>query len=99
MAATACSLPSGTALCVCETSPRSFLPLPHLCRPPTTQTFNPFGQNTRTFRYWEEAELVDLATSVGLGDYQRVRSRMYIMFVVTKPGGSGSTGGSGGAQW
>lgn len=51
------------------------------------QTLNPFGSSTRTFRYWEEAELQDLVGAVGLQDYRRTRSRMYIMFAASKPGG------------
>jgi hypothetical protein len=51
------------------------------------QNFNPFNdQGAAGFRYWEEAELTDLAASVGLGSYQRIRSRMFILFSVTKPG-------------
>jgi hypothetical protein len=40
-----------------------------------------------TIRYWDEAELVDLVDSVGLVDYRKERSRMFIMFAATKPGG------------
>ncbi|KAF8072844.1 methyltransferase [Scenedesmus sp. PABB004] len=55
---------------------------------PLSQAFNPFGERTsNTFRYWEEAELVDLCAGVGLADYRRSRSRMFIMFSATKPGG------------
>jgi len=53
---------------------------------PNPQALNPFGSNTRTFRYWEEAELQDLVRTVGLTDYRAIRSRMYIMFAATKPG-------------
>lgn len=53
---------------------------------PISQALNPFGSNTRTFRYWEEAELQDLVRTVGLTDYRAIRSRMYIMFAATKPG-------------
>lgn len=53
--------------------------------PNKTQALNPFGVNTRTFRYWEEAELQDLVNTVGLTDYRANRSRMYIMFAGTKP--------------
>lgn len=49
------------------------------------QALNPFGANNTTFRYWEEPELVDLVNTVGLTDYRRTRSRMYIMFAATKP--------------
>lgn len=46
---------------------------------------NPFGSSNRTFRYWEEPELVDLVNSVGLQGYTRTRERMFIMFTATKP--------------
>lgn len=49
------------------------------------QTFNPFGRSNQTFRYWEEDELKDLVAAVGLTDYTRTRSRMFIMFAATKP--------------
>jgi hypothetical protein len=64
------------------------LTLVHARRPlQRAQNLNPFNdQGTAGFRYWEEAELTDLAASVGLGSYQRIRSRMFILFSVTKPG-------------
>jgi hypothetical protein len=49
------------------------------------QALDPFGENTRSFRYWEETELVDLVTAVGLEEYQRNRARMFIMFTASKP--------------
>jgi hypothetical protein len=49
------------------------------------QALNPFGSDNKTFRYWEEPELVDLVNTVGLTDYRKIRSRMYIMFAATKP--------------
>eukprot|EP00879_Flechtneria_rotunda_P016795 GHRR01017579.1.p1 GENE.GHRR01017579.1~~GHRR01017579.1.p1 ORF type:complete len:362 (+),score=106.91 GHRR01017579.1:669-1754(+) len=52
---------------------------------PLSQNLNPFGANTRTFRYWEEDELKDLVAIVGLTGYTRIRSRMFIMFAATKP--------------
>lgn len=52
---------------------------------PLSQTFNPFGRSNQTFRYWEEDELKDLVAAVGLTDYTRTRSRMFIMFAATKP--------------
>jgi hypothetical protein len=52
------------------------------------QALNPFGSGNRTFRYWEEPELVDLVNTVGLTDYRKIRSRMYIMFAATKPEGT-----------
>jgi hypothetical protein len=51
----------------------------------TVQTLNPFGRSNQTFRYWEEDELKDLVAAVGLTDYTRTRSRMFIMFAATKP--------------
>ncbi len=40
-----------------------------------------------TIKYWDEAELVDLVAGVGLTRYERTRSRMFIMFAASKPGG------------
>lgn len=61
------------------------LPCPCLLHVPQMQALNPFGSAHRTFRYWEEPELVDLVNTVGLTDYRKIRSRMYIMFAATKP--------------
>jgi hypothetical protein len=58
---------------------------PLLPAPACAQNFNPFGVNTRSFRYWEEDELRDLCSSVGLQGFTRNRSRMYIMFSAIKP--------------
>jgi hypothetical protein len=60
----------------------TLLLLPAAC---CLQTFNPFGRSNQTFRYWEEDELKDLVAAVGLQDYTRTRSRMFIMFAATKP--------------
>jgi len=43
-------------------------------------------------RYWDEGELVDLVDGVGLVDYRRDRSRMFIMFAARKPGGGAGAG-------
>lgn len=48
------------------------------------QNLNPFG-NGAAFRYWEEQEIIDLVDTVGLSDYKKTRSRMFIMFAATKP--------------
>jgi ubiquinone/menaquinone biosynthesis C-methylase UbiE len=52
---------------------------------PISQVLNPFNENNNTFRYWQEDELKDLVSTVGLSNYQRKRSRMFIMFAATKP--------------
>ena len=41
------------------------------------------------YRWWEEGELRDLCTSVGLSDFTRDRQWRFIMFCATKPGGGG----------
>jgi len=40
------------------------------------------------YRLWEEQELIDLAGSVGLEGYMRIRSFRYIMFTARKPQGT-----------
>ncbi|EFJ44161.1 hypothetical protein VOLCADRAFT_106536 [Volvox carteri f. nagariensis] len=37
------------------------------------------------YRWWEEQELLDLCTAVGLQDWRRERTWRFIMFAVTKP--------------
>lgn len=39
------------------------------------------------YRLWEEQELIDLCSSVGLEGYKRIRSYRYIMFYGRKPDG------------
>lgn len=39
------------------------------------------------YRLWEEQELIDLCSSVGLEGYKRIRSFRYIMFTAKKPDG------------
>lgn len=55
---------------------------------PISQALNPFSGAGGTIKYWDEGELVDLVNSVGLTDYQRERSRMFVMFSAAKPGGA-----------
>jgi hypothetical protein len=40
------------------------------------------------YRLWEEQELIDLCSSVGLDGYRRIRSFRYIMFTARKPDGA-----------
>ncbi|KAI8476391.1 MAG: S-adenosyl-L-methionine-dependent methyltransferase [Monoraphidium minutum] len=54
---------------------------------PIAQALNPFSGAGGTIRYWDEGELVDLVTAVGLTAYTRERSRMFVLFAATKPGG------------
>ncbi|GBF96312.1 hypothetical protein Rsub_09107 [Raphidocelis subcapitata] len=54
---------------------------------PISQALNPFSGAGGTIKYWDEGELIDLVNSVGLTDYRRDRSRMFVMFAATKPGG------------
>lgn len=41
---------------------------------------------TKTYKWWEEQELRELTAAMGLSDFQRNRSRRFIMFSVRKPG-------------
>lgn len=45
---------------------------------------DPMNSNS-SMRYWDEAELRDLCTAVGLQDFRRNRSNRFIMFAATKP--------------
>jgi hypothetical protein len=74
--------------------PRALAPgTPHALPPPAParQALNPFSGAGGTIRYWEEGELVDLVNAVGLAGYERERSRMFVMFAATKPGGAGAS--------
>ena len=53
--------------------------------PPPPQGLNPFGARSSQYRFWEEAELRELCDAVGLADWQRSRSRSFIMFAARKP--------------
>ncbi|GAB4820215.1 hypothetical protein N2152v2_007261 [Parachlorella kessleri] len=46
-----------------------------------------FAPRSSTYRWWEEAEIKDLCSAVGLQDFQRHRSRQFILFAARKPGG------------
>lgn len=39
----------------------------------------------KNYRWWEEGELRELASTVGLVDFQRQRSMRFIMFAASKP--------------
>lgn len=39
----------------------------------------------RNYRWWEESELRELASTVGLVDFQRQRRLRFIMFSASKP--------------
>jgi hypothetical protein len=41
----------------------------------------------RAYKWWEEAEIKDLCSTVGLQDFQRHRSGQFILFSARKPGG------------
>ena len=44
------------------------------------------AQQSSSYRWWNETELRDLCTMVGLTALERIRSRQFIMFKCTKPG-------------
>ena len=41
---------------------------------------------TRTYKWWEELELKELCSAMGLTNFQRHRANRFIMFSVQKPG-------------
>lgn len=41
--------------------------------------------STRSYRWWEEQELKELTSAVGLQGFERNRSNRFIMFCVSKP--------------
>jgi len=43
------------------------------------------AQRTSSYRWWNEAELRDLCAMVGLTDFQRIRTRQFILLRVSKP--------------
>merc|ERR1711879_433620 len=43
------------------------------------------GGNNTAYKFWEEQELKDLCTALGLKDFRREREQRFIMFAVTKP--------------
>ncbi len=43
------------------------------------------AQRSSSYRWWNEQELRDLCAMVGLVDFQRIRTRQFILLNVTKP--------------
>jgi hypothetical protein len=66
-------------------------PRPHPPLPPQLQ------EAPSAYRWWEEAELRELAAAVGLQGFARQRSNRFILFVVSKPAGGGH--GTASAAW
>lgn len=59
--------------------------LRRLSVPPFLQ-FDPSSSGSgRSYRWWEEGELRDLVTTVGLANFQRERRLRFIMFSASKP--------------
>ena len=44
------------------------------------------AQQSSSYRWWNETELRDLCTMVGLTGVERIRSRQFIIFKASKPG-------------
>ncbi len=59
----------------------------------STLQFDPSSSGSgRSYRWWEEAELRDLVSTVGLTDFQRERRLRFIMFSAKKPGSNNNGG-------
>ena len=54
---------------------------------PTTPPCGQAQAHNSAYRLWEEQELIDLCSSVGLEGYKRIRSFRYIMLAARKPQG------------
>jgi hypothetical protein len=70
---------------------------PHLDPRPPACPLLQLQQSPGAYRWWEEAELRELCSAVGLQGFSRDRDNRFIMFAATKPGAGGP--GGGGACW
>ncbi|PSC67139.1 putative methyltransferase chloroplastic, partial [Micractinium conductrix] len=78
---------------VASTFLNAVAPLGQLVGDELVAPLSQFEPSPRAYKWWSEAELHDLCTSVGLADFRRARSNRFIMFAASKPGGGDATGG------
>ncbi|KAL3143218.1 hypothetical protein ABBQ38_002072 [Trebouxia sp. C0009 RCD-2024] len=71
---------------VASTFLKTFSPLGEFLGDDTVRPLNQLSSARSTpYRWWEEQELRDLTSSMGLQNFQRHRINRFIMFAVTKP--------------
>eukprot|EP00884_Botryococcus_braunii_P021550 jgi/Botrbrau1/8079/Bobra.0230s0006.1 len=81
-------LKPGGGLCGLHLSCKAWAPLGEIVGDDVVRPLGqlaPLGGQSRTYKWWEEAELRDLAAAAGLVDFQRKRSFRFIMFSAQKP--------------